>query len=281
MKKPAAIVALVTASLAIALAVTQQTRPVRGDLDGNGRGDLVISDGSGVLSLLSMNGHELLSSESLFGGEPVSLFRLAAATDLNADGLEDLVFEYNGQHDAVFSGDELGTVTLFGGSTAPWHAVAGGDLNADGIGDLIFQYAETGVYSASFMNGTNVASADYLWNGEDISPWRVVGGGDFDGDGKADLVLRDGTNHIYSLAYFENFTQRDASYVTIGNNTDLAPWVLESVSDLDGNGISDLILTGVRNEKFVLYMNASTGLGGDYIGGSDTNYVPGVTAGPR
>lgn len=280
MNKPAAITALLAAAALIALAVQQNMAPVRGDLDGNGRGDLIVTTEDGVLSLLSLNGHEILSSAQLFGGEPVPLFRLAASTDLNADGLEDLVFEYNGQHDAVLSGDG-GTLTLFGGSTAPWHAVAGGDFNGDGIGDLIFQYAETGIYSASLMDGTNVLTADYLWNAEDISPWRVAGGADMDGDGRADLILRDGTNCAYAISYLDNFIQREAAHITLGGNTDLSPWRLNAVSDVDGNGTAELILTGARNEKFVLYLNGPSALGGDYIGGSETNHLPGLTSGPR
>lgn len=278
---PVLITALATTAALIALAIQQTAAPVRGDLDGNGRGDLVVTTEDGALHLLSLNGHEILSSTSLFGGEPVALFRLAAATDLNADGLEDLVFEYNGQHDAVFSGDELGTLTLFGGSTAPWHAVAGGDLNGDGIGDLVFQYAETGIYSASHMDGTNVLAADYLWNAEDISPWRVVGGGDFNGDGRADLLLRDGTNCAYAISYLDHFIQREAAHITLGGNTDLSPWHLHAITDADGNGTSELVLTGARNEKFLLYLNGPTALGGDYIGGTETNYLPGLTSGPR
>lgn len=266
---------------AAAVAVTALILPARGDLDENDRGDLILRNDDGSLTLLSMNGHAILAQTNLLEGQSIGPYNLGATTDINGDGIEELVFDYEGMHFAVYGGTNAATVPLFGASLAPWHAVAGGDFNGDGYGDLVFQHGDSGVLSMALMTDTNVLYADYLWEGDDIAPWHPVGGGDFDLDGKSDLVLQAGDDSYYCVVGMDGLTVVYAEYVTVGDLTDLAPWRVSAISDLDGDHTSDLLLTGPFGEKFSLFMNGASGYAGDYVGGTTNDQPAGAVIGPR
>lgn len=268
---------------AAAVAVTTLVSPIRGDHDADGLGDLITRTEAGVLTRYSMNGFTVLSQTNLFNGQPIGPYNLGASSDLDADGFEDLLFDYAGLHYVLLSGTNQAVVPLFGtNSIAPWRAVAGGDFDGDGNGDLLFQYGETGYLALTLMAGLEVASTTYLWDGQDIAPWHPVGAGDFDLDGKSDMVLQAGDDSYYCVVGMDGAEIVYAEYVTVGELTDLSPWKVGAVSDLDGDGTSDLLLTGAHGEKFSLFMSGSSGYAGDYIGGGSTNQpITGTVIGPR
>ena len=77
--------------------------------------------------------------------------------------------------------------------------IDGHDFTADGKPDLIWQNQSTGQLYYWLMNGTAYVSSDYLYNGQAVDTnWKIVGIGDFNGDGKPDLVWQNqSTGQIY------------------------------------------------------------------------------------
>src|SRR5207302_10986179 len=74
---------------------------------------------------------------------------------------------------------------------APTPLVVCKDFNCDGAADLIWQNQGTGQLAAWFMQGTTHGSTS-VFNPSGVADlrWQVVGVGDFNGDGQADLVWR-------------------------------------------------------------------------------------------
>jgi hypothetical protein len=271
-------------ALAAAATVAAIVAPIRGDVDSNNRGDIITRDANGALTINSMNGFAVLAHTNLFHGESIGPYTLDATGDFDFDGTEDFVFDYQGQHYVVFNGtNPPPTAGLFGGNIAPWHVVAGGDFDGDGKCDLVIQDGSENIYATVLMNGTNVLAGDYLWGGGDISPWHVIGGGDFNGDGKADLVIQDGDNSTYGIIYMDGNTMLDANYATVdGTLTDLSPYKISAISDLDGDGKCDLVLTSTYDSsQFVLFMNGYKSTSGDYINGTTNSPLSGTIIGPR
>ena len=73
------------------------------------------------------------------------------------------------------------------------------DFNGDCKSDIVWRNAATGQNYLYFMNGTTILGAEgYIRTVADQN-WQVAGVGDFDGDGKADILWRNsatGQNYL-------------------------------------------------------------------------------------
>ena len=265
---------------------------IRGDMDGDGFGDIVLQErDTGAPFISFMTGTTEVASSYLFG-EPIDVrpWRLVAAIDLDGNGADDLVFRYASEHQFAVGFMEDGEVvdikyiTLDGETDLdPWHIVAGGDCDGDGFGELILQDGDSGVYAVAFMNGAEMLGSEFLFGEEtDVAPWQIEGAGDLDGDGRAEIVARYGGDHVYAVGFLaeDGFTVETSTYL-LGAQTDIDPWHLVAVSDLFGDGICDLIFQQDDAEIFaVATMNGVYVTGGDTLG-TDAESEPSVVIGPK
>jgi hypothetical protein len=100
--------------------------------------------------------------------------------DMNADGQPDLLFRNTSSGLAFAWYTQYGGGTLsLAGSSAPiftidpaWEVTQLTDWNGDGSPDLLFRNASSGVVFVWYMNGTTLASSDYVTQ---IDPsWEIV-----------------------------------------------------------------------------------------------------------
>lgn len=174
---------------------------VKGDLNQDARADLIFEDDDGFLATWSMSGAEM-SSPSLLIPSQVGDggFRVVGSGDFNGDRQEDLLFQHADGTLAVWfmQGTTLSTAALLNPSDPgdkDWRVVATGDIDRDGHIDLVFQHKD-GTLAVWYMDGLVLSRAvltDPAHPGD--AKWRVVGIGDFNGDGKSDLIFQhaDGT----------------------------------------------------------------------------------------
>ena len=152
-----------------------------GDFNGDGKADVSLGGDHGVSVLLG-KGDGTFQSARIYapGGDIVAL------SDFNADGNTDIV-DY-GWGLLIGSGD--GTFQLMGATGG----IAVGDFNGDGRADLVSQSG------MRIVNGTLISNIGaYLGNGDGTfqsTTSYVLGGqsfvgavGDFNGDGKPDLIV--------------------------------------------------------------------------------------------
>jgi len=125
--------------------------------------------------------------------------------------------------------------------------VAGiGDFDGDGKADILWRNSASGQNYLYPMNGTAIKASEGFIRTVADPAWQVKGVGDFDGDGKADIVWRNsssGQNYLYPM----DGTTIKPTEGYIRTVADLA-WQIVAVGDYDGDGKSDL-----------LWRNASTG----------------------
>jgi len=257
---------------------------VRGDLDGDGLGDLVLKDeSSGTYFLMFMDLLDAIGGVDFLGTPTdISPFRLAASSDVDGDGFEDLIFQQGegGVHVVAFMqfGElvDAAYVTWEGESDlGPWNVVAGGDLDGDGFGELVLKEDGSGVYVIAFMDGADILTSEFLFGGEalDVTPWRVAAGGDLDGDGNADLIFRYGDESVYAIGFMDGAFMVNSAYF-LGEETDVKPWKLVAASDLDGDGFSELIFKHGNDDLYdAAFMDAQNILLSGYLFGA-TNIAP-------
>jgi probable HAF family extracellular repeat protein len=173
--------------------------------------------------------------------------------DFNGDGISDLLWrsaagalagwQINGS--AISSS---ASVTYQGSTITPdasWSIAASSDFDGDGRSDLLWRQS-TGALAIWLMNGSAVsASSSLTYQGSALAPdasWTVAGSGDFNGDGKADILWRQSTG---ALALWDmNGTTISASGVVTFQGSALAPdasWTIAGVADFNGDGMADIL----------------------------------------
>jgi VCBS repeat-containing protein len=153
------------------------------DLDRDGDLDIVTAAGSGAPNRAFLNTGGVFTSVSL--GDDAVDGRAVAAGDINGDAFVDLVFASSGTS-TVLINSGVGAVFTRGSGLGP-HAARDAllvDLLGDALPELVLADAEgdAAVYSNS---GGAFALATRLPTG----PTSAVATGDFNGDGRADLVF--------------------------------------------------------------------------------------------
>jgi VCBS repeat protein len=145
-----------------------------------------------------------------------------------------------------------------------WQVRASGDFNADGRADLVWQHQGDGRIGLWFMDGLQTIAGELLPQVVADTNWQIVGTGDFDRDGRRDLLwhhqgsgeigvwLMDGRRLIdgQSLGYFVQASSQ-----------------IRAVADVDGNGSADWLWQQADSGQVVVWlMDGLTLLSGGLIG---------------
>jgi hypothetical protein len=232
---------------------------VVGDLGGDGKTDIMwrkIGAGvdKGAMFLWTMSGTGLTGARYL---DPISEdWQVQFTGDFNGDGKADVLWRNFNAASAdagklyiwIMDGPNVVGGTGYTNSQADlgWRVDGVGDLNGDGKSDIVWRKTGAGVDKGAMflwtMDGASIIGARYL---DPISEdWQVVDVGDFNGDGKGDVLWRnfnpaapdvgklyiwimDGPNVVAGTGY-------TAAQADLG-------WRVDGVGDLNGDGKADIV----------------------------------------
>src|SRR6266480_2249440 len=117
--------------------------------------------------------------------------------------------------------------------------VARADFSGDGRSDILWRNASTGENYLYPMNGTTILAGEgFLRTVADLN-WKIAGVGDFDGDGKADILWRNsstGENYIWLMNGLSTASQGSVNFVDPASG-----WQVQGVGDFDGDGKADIL----------------------------------------
>ena len=180
-------------------------------------------------------------------------FSLTFANALTYDGLPTLLDHVGTKLFNVYDG-----YSLISTGWSSYNLITGpGDLSGDGKGDLLGRDSSGNLYLfRGYNNGTQLAGRQLVGGG-----WgaynAIVGGGDFSGDGRADIVARTSDGTLYLYKGTGNASAPFSARIKIGTG-----WgqynKLQSAGDINGDGRADLLAV---NSAGTLYRYSATGTG--------------------
>ncbi len=228
-----------------------------GDFNGDGASDFLWRNQNGTLVDWTMNGSQITSSQVVtFGGSPSTpdaSWNIAGIGDFDGDGKADILWRNaNGSLiDWTMNGSQVTAsqqVTLGGNAAAPdasWSVAGIGDFDGNGKTDLLWRNVD-GSLVLWTMNGSQIATNQTIaLQGAPVSPdagWSVAGIGDFNGDGKSDILWRNTNGSLVDWT-MDGSQIANGQEVTFGGSPVSlnSSWQIAQISDFDGSGASGIL----------------------------------------
>jgi hypothetical protein len=169
-----------------------------GDFRGNGMTDLVFQHRkTGAINIWWVRDVMRRSGTGGTSLQPgTSTWRVAGTGDFDGDGRMDLAVQdlKKGRVRTWRMDSKRGVLSVKNFShqlkNTDWRLRGAGDVDGDGKADLVWQHQKKGQITVWLMDGTNRLASRSLTAQPGNASWRVRAVADYDGDGKADLVLQ-------------------------------------------------------------------------------------------
>lgn len=219
-----------------------------GDFDGDGRPDILWRNATtGQNSIWLMNGATTMNTAFLTTVADPN-WTVAGIGDFDGDGKADILWRNiaTGENSiwlmnglSLASSGFLPRVPDLNWSIAGIGGFSGRLNSSTGLvkSDILWRNNATGQNSMWFVDGTGLASSAFITSVPDLN-WKIVGAGDYNGDGKADILWRNSSNGQNSIWFMNGASIASSAFTTTVADSN---WKIVGTSDNNGDGIADIL----------------------------------------
>jgi hypothetical protein len=235
------------------------------DFNGDGRSDVLWRSDAGEMAnwLGTASGGFVNNGANAWFTNVPSSWQVISTGDFNGDGRSDLLWRSGAGEMTNWLGTANGGFVNNGANfwntnlPSSWQVVGTGDYNGDGRDDLMWQST-----SGEFSNWLGTASGGFTNNGANawgVGPasWHIVGSGDFNGDGRDDILWRSDAGELTNW-----LGQANGGFVNNGANAWFSnvpsSWQVVGTGDFNGDGLDDLMWRSTSGE-FVNWLGQANG----------------------
>jgi len=232
-----------TYAAALELGLADSRAVIAVDLNGDDFADLAFANADGANAVyLNNQADGFIAADLLGGSESMGLAQL----DANGDGWPDLVFANRDDDDYVYlnrgldqsAGVFATSVLIVGAQQSVSTDVLVTDLDGDGVASDIVIGQQTSAHNASIEiyrpTGSGQFTRDTELSAGDVRSLAVA---DYTGNGSVDIGILNDDGLVLVFAQDQGTYRSELIFASAGATTAV-------LSDLDGNGRADLIVTG-------------------------------------
>jgi len=238
---------------------TPVRRIVRSDFDGDGKSDILWRNtATGDSSIWLMNG-ATIASGATFATVADLTWKIAGVGDFNGDGKADILWRNGAGGNVIWlmnGAAILSEAAVNWMTDSNWSIAGVGDFDGDGKSDILWHNSSTGANTIWLMNAGTISGGGVSFATVSDVNWGIAGIGDFDGDGKSDILWHNSATGE-NLLWLMNGAAI-ASAVSSNAMTDLN-WGIAGTGDFDGDGKADILWRNrATGEDAIWFMNGAT-----------------------